>query len=155
MVKVSLKSEVENATKVLLDVTEINGKPVSSSFSKYYVPALLKITQNNGKGKDTTTYYVEVENDTSDSVGNLKLFIGASCDGEDEDACTLVASKDSLSEWSDNKLAATNGTSAASITAISYTVWTGDPVVILKSEFENFFENAYGDDDLMVYSNSN
>jgi len=169
VVKVSLKSEYETATKRMFIVSEINGKAINSEFTKYYVPAKLKITQNNAKGKDTTTYTAELDNDTSLTVAALKLYVDqvswACPAGTTAGTITwlttkcVIASKDSLSEWSaeDNKFSANNADSARSITAISYEVGTisdqNPAIVILKSEFENFFENAYGDDDLMVYSN--
>jgi hypothetical protein len=84
-------------------VSEVNGKSVNSEFSKYFVPAKIKITQNNGKGKDTTTYTADVDNDTSSTVSNLKLYTdnyaGCATTGTVAgDTRCLVAHKDSLSE---------------------------------------------------------
>jgi hypothetical protein len=176
VVNVTLKSEAPEAwAKAKLTISKVNGKNVNSEFSKYYVPALVKLTQDNAKGKDTTTYTAELTNDTSYDVSALKLFIDkwTTCPswttpaGSTDltnlptwkvvaDYC-LVAHKDSLSEGSaeDNKFSATNDDKAHSITAISYVVATDTPstISIYKSEFENFFEKAYSSDDLMVYSN--
>ena len=165
VVKVTLKSEPEEIAKVNLNISEINEKEINSEFSKYYVPATVKITQNNGKGKDTTTYTAVFDNDTSNTISNLKLYVSGACgttypDGIDSTADDTVgagfcevASKESLSESAEgNKLSANNADTSHSIAAVYYKVGN-TPVTILKTEFENFFENAYSDDDLMVYSN--
>ena len=161
IVKISLKSELDTA-KRYLKIDTINGKSINSEFSKYYVPAIVKVTQNNGKGKDTTTYTATVDNDSSDDVKNLKLYVDKTAANgycptaaDVDDTLCEAAHKDTLSEGSveDNKFSATNDDKAHTITAISYVVGDGDPIVIYKSEFENFFEKAYSDDDLMVYSN--
>jgi hypothetical protein len=65
----------------------------------------------------------------------------------------VVASKSDLTESEEgNKLNATNVEKAHTITTVAYKV-NDHFVVIKKADYENFFENAYSDDDLMVYSN--
>ena len=119
------------------------------------------ITQK--KEGDNTNYTLDVNNDTSNSVSYLKFYIDgtAKCGSaaktmdatthelDDTTNCVVKAEKSSLSS-TNNTFSAVNGDSAHSITAISY--YVGDtPVVIFKSEFEDFFKA--GSNDLMVYSN--
>jgi hypothetical protein len=162
IVKVTLKSEPATAVKRHFKVVSINDKAINTVFSKYYVPATVKITQNDGKGKDTTQFTAVFDNDTSDTISDLKMYVDGDCGttiaGTTETIDTVkycrVASKSDLTESEEgNKLNATNNEKAYSITAVSYKVGASTTVFIKKAEFENFFESARGDDDLMVYSN--
>ncbi len=176
VVTVTLKSELEvtNETpdetfKRYFTLEEVNTNTnVATTFSKYWVPAIIKNLKQEKSG-DTTRYTFDMENDGSDSVSNMKFYTNIENDAdkcvptetlaesntiEGADAtthCNIVSHKDSVSS-TDNKMSAINGNKATSVVAISYEV--GDQTVIIKkSEFEDFFD--LGKDDLMVYSNSN
>ena len=160
VVKISLKTE--DADEYTLDLINVNRAttPVTAQFKKYFVPAVLSITQS--KNGDSTRYTVNVDNDSDSLVSDLYFFAG-NCDSTTDNAditvafdttapatCGYVARKTGNLSDTENKLSAVNGDVARSITAIYYTVW-GTPYTIYKDTYEDFFDA--GNDDLMVYSN--
>ena len=150
VVKVTLKNEL-TGDKVLEVLSVNENTNAKATFRKYFVPALLTISQQ--KNGDTTKYTVDVENDDSDTVSELRFYVNSGSDcklSTSGTTCTDVAHiNDSLSE-NGNTLSAINDEKAKSITAISYKVG-GQLYFIEKATYEDFFKA--GSDDLMVYSN--
>jgi len=160
VVTVTLKKETP--AEIEFTLASINWSPdVKTTFKKYFVSALLKITQR--KTADMTYYSVDVEKDGSEVVKNVRLLKGT-CDdaaaaaaATDSSACKLLAAStedEALSNSNEDLMKAENDTKAQTITYVYYEV--GDePVFIPQSVYGDFFKKANGSDDLMVYSNGN
>jgi len=166
VVKVTVKSEIADGMRSFILEKANDNKSVKTTFNKYWVSALLENMTQKKEG-DETKYTLEVNNDTSNPVSDLRFYIDKDTDHKctevdvendlvadtslelDDSYCTVAAKKASLSS-KDNSFSAVNEEKAHSITAISYFVGE-TPVVIFKSQFEDFFKA--GSSDLMVYSN--
>ncbi len=170
-VKVSLKSEVEMSTtdawERTLTLTHLNVTAPSStntnqsrSFTKRYLPAILKITQE--KKGDITKYNIDVERDDSSTTVSKVVFYTdswAACApaGEWTNAlttltnCAVAASSTDEFSDTDNSMQGTNGETAKSITVIAYQI-DGKYVIIKKSVYEDYFK-VNGGDYLMLFSN--
>ena len=157
-VEIVLKKET--AGMFTVNGIKINGWADSAkTFSKYFVPALVTVTAQENKG-DYTKFTVEVDEADDDiTVKNLYFYVNSwsnTCEANAAGTWLAVAGNckevASLVNVEDGETLEANTIkeTTQSITAIKYTVWTGD-IVIAKKQYEDFFK--VGSETLRVFSN--
>ena len=140
---------IENSNLIEVEIAglEINGKPMSNTFSKAYADATISFTQTNNKSY--TKYVVNVLDtyNGSTELSDLHLY-----NANEKEFKTSLKANSTLSEW--DEFTIENLSDSEKIEKIVYTVTRGSftQIVTVKySDYPDYFKT--NDDDLRVYDN--